>query len=78
MLDQISINIQGLHTQEADRGDITYAIGASSECRVVDNTMEQVITQLRIEISLFSKPFVILNSKKVKVVGSQDKASRLL
>lgn len=62
ILDYLSLTNRGLHTQEAEIGTETYAIGASNEHRVIDNTVGQEVVQLRIEVGLLTKKFITMNS----------------
>lgn len=41
ILDQVPLTNRGWNTHEAERGIGTYAIGFSSEHRVINNTMSQ-------------------------------------
>lgn len=48
-------------------------IGASIEQRVLNNVVTQEVAHLRKELSLFTKKFIIVDTKIVNAVGSQGK-----
>lgn len=65
-----------MHTWKADRGAGTYAIWSASDYRIGDDLVALEVVQLRIEIGLLTKEFVMMNSKKVNSVGEQGSASK--
>lgn len=64
------------HTWEVDIGSYTYAIRDSSEHKVVDDTLAQKFSYLRINIGLLRKKFAMMNFEKVNELGTQGRTSR--
>lgn len=76
ILDHTTKTNWGWNTQEVDRSNGTYIVGASNEKWALDKIVAQEVACLRTDIVLLTKWFLVAEEKKVNTVDAWGKASR--
>lgn len=77
MLYKISLINWGWENWEVESGSDIYAIGASCNQKVDDDSIKREIALLRTDLGLVTKQFLAASSEKVNIIGSHILASKV-